>query len=816
MEGFLHDLRHAFRVLRKNPSFSTIAMLTLAIGIGATTSIFSVVYGVLLRPLPYENPDRIVELREVNEQGGRMQFADPNFEDIRTQSRCLRGLAEYRAMTVSIGGGSQPTRTMVAAVSTDFFSIMRVEPVLGRNFSPDDQHFGAAPTALVSYGYWQQFLGRASDFSTVKLNIDNQPARVLGVLPPGFRFPFDSQIWVPRELYERLPSRSAHNWHVIGRLQDEVSITQASSELAIIAHRLRQQYGQDTMMTNVSILPLREALTGNVRLPLMMLLGAVTFLLLIACANVAHMLLAQSAAREKEFAIRTALGAGRGRIIRQFLAESLLLAFSGGALGVLAGSWGVHALIAVAPHSLPRLEDLSVNLPVLLAAIGLVLLVAVGLGLFSAVRATSHDAQHVEGLGTRSTGSAHAQRIGRIIIAGQLAIALVLLVGAGLLGRSLLRVLSVDPGFRTEHVLTMNVALPFAGRDEDKLHRVQFLDRLLARLRRIPGVEEVGGTGRLPLTGTLSDGTYILLNPGESVPADMKVLEQMFHDPSRTGDAEYAPADAGYFRALEIPLLRGRLFDKRDAMNSPHVALISQSLSSEKWPHQDPLGRLIEFGNMDGDLRPLTVIGVVGDVHTESLERPAPPTIYVDIAQRPQSTYDFAVVIRAAADPPAVVSMARQILRELDPNVPPQFGTFDQVVASSLSPRRFNLLLVAVFAATALLLASAGLYGVIAYSVSRRTSEIGLRMALGATPASVLRLVLRQGMVVAAVGLVLGIFASIAVTRTLQSMLFALTATDPTTFAAVVGLLLLVALLACYLPARRAAKVDPVVALRYE
>ncbi|MBZ5704672.1 MAG: ABC transporter permease [Acidobacteriia bacterium] len=816
MNGFIQDLRYAFRLLRKRPGFSAVAILTLTLGIGATTAIFSVVYGVLLRPLPYERPDQIVDLREVNAQGHLMQFADPNFEDVRAQSRSLQALAEYNAWTSPVSGGAQPTRSMLAAVSKDFFPVMRVQPVRGRSFLPEDQRFGAAPVALVSYGYWQQFLGGTADLSAIKLTIENHSASVIGVLPPAFDFPSNSEIWVPRELYEELPSRTAHNWQVVGRLRDGVSLAQARSELTTIAQRLKEQYGQDTMMMSVSIVPLRDALTGSVRQGLAILLGAVVFLLLIACANVANLLLAQGAARQKEIAIRTAVGAERSRLIRQFLTEALLLSWTGGVLGVIAAVWGVRALLAVAPHMLPRLEEISINLPMLFFAMSIACLVAVGLGVVTAVRATSHDVQHfLEG--TRSgTSRGGAQRASRTIIAGQVAITLVLLVGAGLLGRSLLRVLSVDPGFRAEHALAMDLALTSPEHDTDKVQRLQFLDKLFSRLRGIPGVEEVGGTSDLPLTQGLSDGTYVLMNPGEEAPTDMKTLEQMFHDPNRTGDADYASADGGYFRTLEIPLVRGRLFNDTDTMNSPHVALISQSLAKEKWPNQDPLGHQIEFGNMDGDLRLLTVVGVVGDVHTAALERPARPTIYVDFAQRPQSTANFAVVIRTAADPAAVIATARQIVRELDPDIPPKFETFDQVVSASLSARRFNLLLVGIFAAAALLLAIAGIYGVTAYSVTRRTSEIGVRMALGATPAGVLRLVLGQGMLVISAGVIAGLLGSLALTRTMNSLLFGLTATDPITFAAVAVLLILVALVACYIPARRAAKVDPMVALRYE
>jgi putative ABC transport system permease protein len=834
------DLRYGLRVLRRNPGFTLIAVFTLALGISATTAIFSVVYGVLLRPLPYDRPEQLVQVWEKSAKGHEMNLADLNFQDLREQNRSLQGLAEFSSGMESVSGGSEPKRLTVASVSRDFFPIMRVSPIRGRGFAPEDQRPGAGAMALVSYSYWKQYLNAVDDLSTVKLRVGNRSASVIGVLPPGFRFPDDSDVWMPRELAPFLPARTAHNWDAIARLRDGVTLEQARDDLSAIAAAIRKQYGNDVDLVGASVRPLQDALTSSVRPSLLILLGAVGFLLLVACANVMNLLLAQAAVRESELAIRAALGASRGRMVRQFMAETLLLSLTGGAIGVLAAVAGVHWILKLAPPETPGLTGVSMNLPVLFFAFGLSMVVAVGLGTFTAWRSGADDIRTTLAEGGRgSAGSFRTQLVGRSIVVMQLAITMTLLIGAGLLGRSLMRVLSVDPGFRTDHVVTIDLALPSAFSPDQKITRVEFLNNLFSRLRALPGVEDVGGTNALPLaTGISSYGGFAVLNPQQLSPRMLDVINdsargnvwedgplakelnqfftQLFRDPKNGGSADYASVSEGYFRSLGIPLLSGRLFDDRDTMDAPHVALISQSLAREKWPNENPIGRTIEFGNMDGDLRLLMVIGVVGDVREGSLEKPPRPTIYVNYRQRPQATYRFSAVVRTAGDPASVITSARKIVHDLDPDIPPSTSSFTTIFAASTSGRRFNLLLFGIFAGTALLLAIAGIYGVLAYSVARRTREMGVRIALGATGGNVMRLILGQAAVTTGIGIFLGLLGSFILMRSLQSMLFEVGAADPLTFAAVALLLIGVAILAAYLPARRATKVDPIVALRYE
>jgi predicted permease len=804
-------------MLGKNPGLTAVAVLTLALGVGATTAIFSVVYGVLLRPLPYPDSNRIMAVFEITSKGRPSRIADPNFDDFRDQSRSFQAIAKYNEVIASVSGGSQPTRTTVAGVSPDFLKVFRVQPILGRNFSANDAKKGAGRTVLVSYGYWRQHLGAPRDLSQAHLKIDAGVYSVIGVLAEGFRFPPQVDLWLPADLDGENPSRTSHNYNAVARLRDGVTVEQANQEIAAIARHIHDASSEqgDYLLKDGMLIPLQDSITGEARSPLLVLLGAVGFLLLVACANVANLLLAQASVRERELAIRCALGAARGRLVRQFLTEAFLLSLASGGLGVLAARWGVAGLVALAPENLPRLESVAISIPVLAFALLLSSAVAVGLGAFTAIRATSGDPRKGFAEGSRGAASSrHGQRVGRAIVAAQIAITLVLVVGAGLLGRSLMKVLQVNPGFHVDEIVTMDVSLPWVEDQKAKASQASFFSNLIDRIKQIPGVRQVGATSGLPLVeGGLPDGMFLLMTQNE-VPKTTDAFAWLFEQKERIGIADFCAATDGYFQALGIPLIRGRIFDERDGPDSPHVAVISESLARDRWPKQDPIGHTIEFGNMDGDLRLLTIVGIVGDTHEYGLDAPPRPTVYVNLFQRPRPAISLTML--SDADISLVTSAARGILRDLNPEIPARFRTFSQVYSASLGSRKFNVILIGFFGITALLLATAGVFGVMAYSVAQRTREIGVRMALGASSRGVLRMMLGQATATAAVGVVIGLAGAFALTRWMQSQLFGVSPTDPPTFVAVALLLILASLAACYFPARRATRVDPLVALRYE
>jgi putative ABC transport system permease protein len=824
MDSLRQDIKYAIRTLIRSPGFTVVAILMLALGIGASTAIFSVVDAVLLRALPYPNPAKIVRVWEQAPDGHRMDFADPNFDDFVAQNHTLADLAAYGFGLTSVSGGSEPVRVNIAVVSRDFLRVLGVEPFRGRAFAPEEQRLHGTPAMIVSYPYWQRYIGAETDLSKVHLSMEGRVYQVVGVMPAGFDFPSGVVAWIPRELDEELTSRTAHNWRGLGRVRDGFTVVQARADLSAIAHRIKDQYGKEVDLSDAAVVPLADAFVGDVRSSLLTLLGAVGLLLLVVCANVAGLLLARTAARRKELAVRAALGAGRGRLIQQFLAESFALSFTGGALGILIATGAVKALPAILPMNLPRREGITVDLPVLLFALAAILAVAVSLGLLAALRAAVGQLQPALSAGSRSySGSASTQRLRVFLVVGEIATTLVILVGAGLLGRSFVRLISTSPGFRQESLITMEFSPPVPqgqwGTDEVAIARqIHLFDEVVTRLSAIPGAETVGMAGAIPVAAgdNLADGGFLILN-GQKSPSTFEEWGRMALNPAIVGHALYCVASEEYFRTLGIPLIRGRMFGSQDGLNSPHVALISQTLARQQWPNQDPIGQEINFGNMDGILKPMTVVGVVGDVRAEGLNRPPSPIIYVDYRQRGiNSNSSPTILMRTAAPAAEIVSAAREIFHDLAPEAPVKFSTFAQEIGGWLADRRFLLLLVGLFAAAALVLACIGIYGVVAYSVTRRTQEIGIRMSLGAQNGDVLALILGEGARMAGLGVIIGVAVSLAVTRLMLSLLFGVSATDPLTFIVVGALLSFATLLASYIPARRAMRVDPMVALRYE
>ncbi len=826
METIIKDIRYGVRSLLIRPGFTALAVFTLALGIGACTAIFSVVDGVLLRPLPYPDAERIVQLREINSKGNLIAFAEPNFRDVRARSRTLEAVAQYNGELTTVIGGSEPVRVLTSAVSSDFFRVLGTRPLVGRTFVPEESKPGGAPVAVVSYGFWQRLLGGRSDPSETTLRLMNQNVTIVGVMPASFAFPSNTEVWVPREMFPEETSRSAHNWRVVGRVRPDVGIEQARAEVSAIGKQLKQEFGKDMDAVDFTAVPQQEYVVGNVRRPLLMIFVAVGFLLAVACANVANLVLAQVTARQREFAVRSALGATRMRLARQFVTENLLLALAAGALGVLLSFWGVDLLLGLNQHSLPRISEIGVNARAITFALGLSLLITAVLGFVPLIRFSTRDLE----TSLRETGSGARGYAGRhlrsLLVVAQMALTLILLVGAGLLGKSFYRLLRTDPGFRTEGAVAMELSLPSPRMDEPRYKQFMesyqrlkdkgiapepntqlsveeerqrlFQRQLLERLSATPGVFASGSINRLPLTGGGADGTFFINN-----------------NPARKGQSDYRLASAGYFTAMRIPLLRGRTFESSDQPNSPNAAVISQAVAQKYWPNEDPIGQTIQFGNMDGDLRLLHIVGVVGDVHDYGVDVPVVPTIYGNALQRLPSS-SLTVVMRGQGEPSSFIPVMREAVRSLDPQLPLKFRTLDQVFSSSLDQRRFSLVIFGVFGTTALLLAAMGIYGVTSYAVAQRTQEIGLRMALGAQASDVLKLVLRNGMTLAFIGAAIGLAGAYALTRVMSSLLFEVVPTDLATFTTVSVGLIVVALLACFIPARRATKVDPLVALRYE
>jgi len=795
------DIRFGVRMLLKQRRFTALAIITLALGIGATTAIFSVVDAVLLRPLPFPEAERLVYLREVNASGGAMGVSEPNFADIEARSQSFAALGYVGGGNLVVTGGSEPVRTRVSYASQRIFEVLGAQPFAGRTFLPEETKYRGPAVVVVSHGFWQRLLGGRADFSAARLKVDGVSCAVVGVMPPGFGFPSETEVWMTSGVEPPNTSRMGHKLPpVIGRLRPGVRIEQARAEVSAIGKQLRQTHGATMDAVDFTLIPAQQYLTQNSRENLLLFAGAVALLLLVACANVSNLLLAQYVTRRREFTVRAALGAPRWRLARQLVVENLLGALPAAALGALLARAGVALLLQLDQRNLPRVNVIAVDGRVLLFACGLAVLIAVALGLLPALRFARQDLpSELKESGRGQSAGAMSRRLRGALVAVQISLTLVLLTGAGLLGRSFLKLRQIDPGFKTGSAVAMTLALPSTITPKEDEELRQFYAQLLERLGQLPGVAAAGGIASLPLTGPGASGAFLIDN-----------------DPSLRGQAGYAPASAGYFAAMGIPLLRGRLFDRGDMVNSPHVAVISRSLAQRYWPNEDPLGKRIQFGNMDTDKRLLHVVGVVGDVRNAGLDTEAGPMVYAYSLQRPQwwQVSSLSIVARGRNQPQALIPAMRAAVEALRPDVPLRFRTLDQVFSSSLDGRRFILALFGVFAAVALLIGASGVYGVMVYAVTQRTHEIGIRMALGARGSDVLRLALGQGMRLAMTGAALGLLAAFALTRLMKGLLFGVEATDPLTFTVIALLLMVVALLACWIPARRAAKVDPMIALR--
>ena len=821
MSNVLSDFSLAFRNLARSRGYAVIAMLTLALGIGATTAIFSVVNAVLLRPLPYPSAERLMEVRTVFSSGYAGRVSYPDFEDLREQNQTFSGLAAYADWSVSAVTAGQASRVAWAQVSPGFLSILGVQPVLGRAFSSDEERAGS-PVAVVSYGYWQNRLGGRQDLAGQSILINARSYVVIGVMPRGHDFPAQTELWVPLESTKQY--RTAHSFKVVGRLRDDASVAVSQQDLRAIARRLKEQYGDDEDMVDVSVRPVLEQLVGNARPALTVLLGASALLLLVACVNVANLMLARALSRDRESSVRLALGAGPARIVRIFMAESLVLSLAGAGLGLAIAFAGVPVLVAQSPANLPRIGEISVDLRVLAFSLVVSMFVTLAVGAFPALRAAKRDPRDaLAGSHRVQGGGAASRRLRAGLVMAQVSLTVVLLVGAGLVGQSVLNLLAEDPGFRTEGALVMDVWLPSEAGGTDTrtdlsggdARIASFLEALMDGLRMIPGVERVGGVDHFPLEGVGANGTFIVLARPDEV-SSIDDWARLVGDTARTGTAQFRVASPDYFGAMTIPLIRGRLFDARDTPAAPHVAVISASLADERWPDQDPLGKIIQFGGMDGDLRPFTIVGIVGDIQEFGIGTKPQPTFYADYRQRPRRAYAFHVVMQGSADAATLTAAARRVATVLDPQVPVAFATLHDILFTWLADRRFVLVLLILFSVFALVLATTGVYGVVAYTALQRNPEIALRIALGARGSDVVRLLVREAFALSAGGVAIGLVVAFVLTRVLASWLYGVGRADPSTFCAVGAALIGAALAASCVPAYRASHTHASLALRHD
>jgi putative ABC transport system permease protein len=782
------ELRQSLRILRSKPGFSIMAVLMLALGIGACTAIFTVVNGVLLRPLPYNSPDGLVQLFELSDKGSQMNVPEANFVDWKAGVHGTENMAMFSSFTSPLMIGNQAERARLSLVSDGFFDVFKVAPAMG-TVSKD--------AVVVSYGFWQRVLG-GSSFTDQRMTVLNQSLPISGVMPAGFGFPKDVEIWVPREIQGPFnPSRSAHNWSVIARLKNGTDATSLSKELGLIAKTIHGSY-QDVTAVDAVAIPLQVQMTKSVRVALPVLLAAVGILLLVACANVTNLLLADISSREREVAIRTAIGASPRAIARVFLAQSLTLTALGGVLGVLAAQFAVGGLLAMSAGNLPRIEEIRPDATVLFFAVSISLLVGVVLGIIPGFRAgrLNLDETLKESGRTESHGKA-SRAVRKGLVIAQVAMTVVLLVAAGLLGRSFVALLNVNLGFETENRFVVEMLGTQAAGTQGRQRLAMQLAQTMEKIRGVPGVIGVGGINQTPLGERNSNGRFLIeggQNSGEYWPS-------------------YRVATSGYFEAMGIPLIRGRLFDTSDGASTPEVAVISQAVAKNVWPNEDPIGRRINFGNMDGDQNYMTIVGIVGDVRNAPAAS-AGGAVYVNSLQRGY-VGNFSIVVRAAGSGESLIPAVTEQIHTANPEMSLRVQTLDQMFSTNMSDRRFNFTLLAVFGGTALLLALLGVYGVTAYSVAQRRQEIGIRIALGAQSSDVMRLFMGEGSKLVLGGIAIGVAGAVAASRVLSSLLFNVQTTDVPTYLLAILPMFAAALLASHLPSRRAARVDPMITIQH-
>ena len=808
METLIQDIRYGLRTLLKQPTFTAIAVVTIALGIGANTAIFSVVNAVILRPLPYPDADKLVMLWSTTPKDGNQEqpFSFADFNDVRAQAKSFSNIAAASPLwNFTLTGGGEPEPIQGLFVSQNLFEMLGARPAIGRGFLPDDDRQGANPVVLISHALWQRRFGGDSNVLGRPLNVTGVNASIVGVMPEDFYFlESAAELWAPLSQNQFAGSaRNVRLLSVVGRLNDGVPLTQANAELSAISGQLAAQYPDTNSGFGLRALSLHQQVTGKVRGALLLLLGAVGLVLLIACVNVVNLMLVRSAGRSREIAVRAAVGAGRFRLLRQLLTESITLSVFGGAAGALVATWGVKLLLTLNPIALPRYNKIGVDSTVLLFTLAASVITGIVFGLAPAWRMFKFDLNSVLKEGGRGTVDRSQHRLSSALVSLEIATAFVLLIGAGLLIRSFARLVDVNPGFETQHTLTMQVGFPNASYGEPQ-KRIAFVQQLEANLKGIPDVTSVGIVTRLPLLSALNNVTTFLTIEGRQV------------QPGERPEIDFRRASTGYFEAMNIPLIAGRLVTEQDVTNNTHSVVINEAMAKRFWPGEDPIGKHISTATATGQQTQWqTIVGIVGNVRHLGLDTEPRPELYYHSNTSPP--FGPVLVIRSKGDPKALISLARAKVRELDGDVPvSNVNTMDQLVAQSVAQRRFGMFLLTGFAALALLLAAIGIYGVISYSVAQRTQEIGVRMALGARTADVLKLVMTNGLKLAAVGLAIGLVGAFLLTRLMARLLFHVGPTDAVTFASVFVGLLLVAFLACYLPARRATKVDPLVALRYE